>query len=205
MVESGLTTESRIKWAASEETFARFLKWLADGQSPDGQAYLDLRSRLVSYFERKGCLSADDLADQTLERVNRRLDEVGRIEVETPAKFCYITAKFVFLEYLRAERRKESSIDITELERLKGRNEQTDDVDRKEKLDRCLTGCLSELPTVERSLIVEYYFGERRAKIDHRRSLADKLGLSPNALAIRACRIRERLESCIRECSGAVK
>lgn len=199
MVESGLTTESRIKWTSNEESFARFLAWLADGRSSDGQAYLDLRGRLVAYFERKGCTSADELADETLERVNRRLDEAGKIEVETPAKFCYITAKFVFLEYLRAARRNESSIDGAELERLKGTDDRKDENDRKELLGRCLDGCLAELSTDERTLIVEYYFGERRAKIDHRRALADRLGISPNALAIRACRIRERLERCIKK------
>lgn len=201
MVESGLTTESRTKWSSNEESFARFLTWLADGRNSDGQAYLDLRSRLVGYFERKGCLSADDLADETLERVNRRLDEVGRIDVETPAKFCYITAKFVFLEYLRGTRRKESSADAAEIERVKGTDDRKDEGDRKELLARCLDGCLSELPAGERTLIVEYYFGERRTKIDHRRALAEKLGISPNALAIRACRIRERLERCIKKCS----
>jgi len=200
MVESGLTTQSKTKWSSSEESFARFLTWLADGQSADGQEYLNLRSRLVAYFERKGCLPADDLADETLERVNRRLDEAGRIEVETPAKFCYITAKFVFLEYLRAAKRKESSLDAADLER-KGTEDRRDESERKEKLERCLDGCLSELSADERSLIVDYYFGERRTKIDHRRALAERLGISPNALAIRACRIRERLERCIKKCA----
>jgi hypothetical protein len=64
---------------------------------------------------------------------------------------------------------------------------------------------LTTLTNEERDLIFEYYFGERRAKIDHRREMAAKLRLTPNALAIRACRIRERLERCIRECSGRVK
>lgn len=201
MAESGLTTQSTTKWSSSEESFARFLTWLADGRSADGQEYLNLRSRLVAYFERKGCLSADDLADETLERVNRRLDEAGQIEVETPAKFCYITAKFVFLEYLRTAKRKESSIDAADLERIKGTDDRKDESERKEKLERCLDGCLSELSADDRSLIVDYYFGERRTKIDHRRALAERHGISPNALAIRACRIRERLERCIKKCA----
>ena len=136
MAESGLTTQSRTKWSSSEESFARFLTWLADGRSADGQEYLNLRSRLVAYFERKGCLSADDLADETLERVNRRLDEAGQIEVETPAKFCYITAKFVFLEYLRTAKRKESSIDAADLERIKDTDDRKDESERKEKLEK---------------------------------------------------------------------
>jgi RNA polymerase sigma factor (sigma-70 family) len=146
----------------------------------------------------------DDLADETLERVNRRLDEVGEIDVETPAKFCYITAKFVFLEYLRSGRRKESAVEPGTLENFEARTAGSED-EEKEYLSQCLDRCLTTLTNEERDLIFEYYFGERRAKIDHRREMAAKLGLTPNALAIRACRIRERLERCIRECSGRVK
>src|SRR5688572_4824823 len=112
MVESGVTERVSARWKPSEESFARFLAWLDSGGEPtDGEGYLALRGRLVAYFERKGCDIPDDLADQALERVNRRLDEEGEIDVETPAKFCYITAKFVFLEYLRSGRRREDAVD----------------------------------------------------------------------------------------------
>lgn len=205
MVESGVTTVSDTKWRPSEESFARFLVWLDNGSHSDGQEYLSLRRRLVLYFERKSCENAEELADETLERVNRRLDEVGSIHAETPAKFCYITAKFVFLEYLRSGRRKERSVEPADLENLSNGDPLNDTVELKERLSRCLDGCLSELLAEDRSLIVEYYFGERREKIEHRRAIAKKLEISPNALAIRACRIRERLESCVRNCSINLK
>lgn len=199
MVESGVTTVPDAKWRSSEESFARFLAWLDSGKSSDGQAYLGLRRRLVAYFERKGCEGADDLADETLERVNRRLDESGQIAAETPGKYCYITAKFVFLEYLRSAKRKEQVVDGPELENLAGTDSNTD-TEEKERIGRCLERCLTKLEGGDRDLIVEYYFGERRAKIDHRRNMARRLGITPNALAIRACRIRERLEHCIKNC-----
>ena len=204
MVESRVTGVIRAKWKASDASFARFLAWIDNGRESEGQEYLALRSRLVAYFERKGCDIPDELADETLERVNRRLDEVGEIEVETPAKFFYITAKFVFLEYLRSGRRKEGSVETAELENFEARTFAGDD-DQKEQLDRCLERCLASLNVAERDLIYGYYFGERRAKIDNRRALAAKLGLTPNALAIRSCRIRERLEGCIRQCSENAK
>lgn len=204
MVESRVTGVIRAKWKASDASFARFLAWIDGGGDSQGEEYLALRQRLVAYFERKGCDISDELADETLERVNRRLDEVGEIEVETPAKFFYITAKFVFLEYLRSGRRKESPIETNELENFESRNS-AGDSEEKEKLSGCLERCLSSLDADERELIYGYYFGERRAKINNRRSLAAKLGLTPNALAIRACRIRERLERCIRGCTENAK
>lgn len=203
MARSGVTEGVRARWKASEASFARFLAWIDSGNESHGEQYLALRDRLVAYFERKGCSVPDDLADETLERVNRRLDEAGQIDAETPAKFCYITAKFVFLEYLRSGPRKESVVDPADLENFRAK---TEDIDEdKEDLSRCLDRCLMTLAIEERGLIFEYYFGERREKIDHRREIAAKLGLTPNALAIRACRIRERLERCIRDCSGRVK
>jgi DNA-directed RNA polymerase specialized sigma24 family protein len=204
MGESRVTSVIEAKWKASESSFVRFLAWIDDGRESDGQEYLALRGRLVAYFDRKGCDVPDELADQTLERVNRRLDEVGEIVVETPAKFCYITAKFVFLEYLRSARRREDTVDPADLGKL-AYNSGDEGDERKEVLSVCLDRCLNELSFDDRSMIMGYYVGERRAKIDNRRSLAAKFGLSPNALAIRACRIRERLELCIRNCSQEVK
>ena len=44
-----------------------------------------MRRRLVRYFERKQCLDADALADDTLNRVSRRLEEEGAITDASPA------------------------------------------------------------------------------------------------------------------------
>ena len=73
MVESRVTGVIRAKWKASDASFARFLAWIDGGGDSQGEEYLALRQRLVAYFERKGCDISDELADQTLERVNRLL------------------------------------------------------------------------------------------------------------------------------------
>ena len=57
---------------------------------------------------------------------------------------------------------------------------------------------------LNRRIITHYYIGSERVKIDNRRALGESLGLSMNALAIRACRIRTRLEMCVRRCDGAM-
>jgi hypothetical protein len=41
------------------------------------QRYLEMRHRLVAYFDRKNCISPADLADETLNHVARRLEEEG--------------------------------------------------------------------------------------------------------------------------------
>jgi hypothetical protein len=67
----------------------------------------------------------------------------------------------------------------------------------------CLEECLAKLATPDRDLILGYYCGEQRTKIENRRGLAATLRLSVNALSIRACRIRNKLELCVRQCSSA--
>jgi DNA-directed RNA polymerase specialized sigma24 family protein len=183
-----------------EQTFRRLLAWLDQGVDTNGQSYLAIRERLLSYFDRKNCLNADELADETLNRVARRLDEEGgNIETEIPAKYCYIVARFVFMEHLRANEKESAALDSVGRQPNAMSNE---DRDRKEKLLACLDRCAARLDLSQRELIFGYYSGEQRVKIENRRSLAQTLGISVNALSIRACRIRDKLESCVKECSS---
>jgi DNA-directed RNA polymerase specialized sigma24 family protein len=64
----------------------------------------------------------------------------------------------------------------------------------------CLDGCLAQLRPDQRELVVDYYRDAKRRKIERRRALAARLGISLNALAIRACRIRSTLETCVSAC-----
>ena len=72
--------------------------------------------------------------------------------------------------------------------------------DEKELKLHCLDDCLKDLPTENREIIVGYYQGEKREKIENRERLAAKLGVPNNALRNRAVRLRDKLESCIRDC-----
>jgi DNA-directed RNA polymerase specialized sigma24 family protein len=183
-----------------EQTFRRLLAWLDQGTDTNGQSYLAIRERLRGYFDRKNCLNADELADETLNRVTRRLDEEGgNIETETPAKYCYIVARFVFMEQLRANEK-----EIAALDNLSRQTNATasEDRERKEKLLECLDRCAAKLESSQRELVFGYYVGEQRVKIENRRSLAQSLGITVNALSIRACRIRDNLERCVKECAS---
>lgn len=198
------TTKSKKNWLITSSAFQRLLEWLDDGEDSGGQAYLEMRGRLVDYFDRKNCLSPNELADETLNRVARRIEEKGNIESETPAKYCYITAKFVFLENLRGMEKASVSIDdisAKEAARKFSAAPDDDENDLKEKILACLEKCVGELEAKNRELIVNYYYGTERVKIENRRALAEKLSISSNALNIRACRIRGKLEICVGKCA----
>ena len=189
----------------TQGAFRRLLGWLDEDRDSSGENYLETRRRLVSYFDRKNCLTPDELADETLNRVARRLEEEGSITGATPAHYCYIVAKYVFLEYQRRTDRGQVSIDElsnprhpapspAELSALEDAAES-----RENRLD-CLERCLQNLEPDSRELITQYYRGEQRTKIDNRRALAARLGISTNALGIRACRLRDKLEACVSKC-----
>ena len=183
------------EWSLHHGAFRGLLDWLDEGADSHGAKYLEIRRRLAAYFGRKNCTSPDDLADDTLTRVARRLEEEGAI-ADPPVRYCYVVAKFVFLEYQRRGGRVDISLDDGPAGALRV-EEDRDRESRQNLLDR-LDQCLAKLDSDHRAMILEYYCGEAREKIEHRRAMADRLGLTMNALSIRACRIRERLEECVK-------
>jgi DNA-directed RNA polymerase specialized sigma24 family protein len=166
-----------------------------------------MRRRLVSYFDRKSCRDADALTDETLNRVARRLAEEGTIEASSPAQYCYIVARFVFFEYLRRGEHTAVSFDDDSargaaLPEVHSADPTDADSDESQKRHRCLEHCLGTLTPPDRDLILAYYTGERGAKIERRKQLALRSNMTANALTIKACRIRARIEDCVSGCVG---
>ena len=194
-------------WILSQNAFQQFLDWLDEGADSGGEKYLEMRRRLVSYFDRRNCSSPDELADETLNRVARKLEEVGRISDAAPPQYCYIVAKFVLLESFRAPEHRQTNIDTLSLARQAKSNLSTSPSREAELLTQnkrmhCLEQCLRTLPVDDQKMIVDYYQGEQRSKIERRSQMAEGLGITMNALTIRACRLRAKLELCVRKCSS---
>lgn len=194
----------------TEHGFSRLLEWLDDGGADSkGGSYLEIRRRLVSYFDRRNRPRPDELADETLNRIARTLETDGAIEVRPPARYCYVIARFVLLEDVR--KREHATVP---LEGPRGtpsgsrrltvvpHHAEEDEAATKERHLACLERCLDGLKPEQRDLIVDYHRDARREKIDRRRGLAQRFGISMNALAIRACRIRDALEDCVEGCSS---
>ena len=188
-------------WQPDEAALHRLLAWLDEGTDSQGERYLDIRDRLVHYFARRNCLAPDDLADETLNRVTRRLEESGSIDDVAPARYCYIVAKFVLLESLRRRARQSGMVPRHDHEAEAVQAVRIDDTaEERDRTLACLERCLQACTTSERQLILEYYGTESGTARRQRKQLAERLALTANSLAIRACRIRSRLESCVRAC-----
>jgi DNA-directed RNA polymerase specialized sigma24 family protein len=200
------TFSRRAEWTLSKDALQRLLAWLDGDANSDGRAYVEMRRRLRDYFGRKSCRTPDDLADETLTRVARRLEEEGITRAETPARYCYIVARFVFLEHLRETKAyplvTQVSGDVAPQPSAPSAADAAEAAGLQEKLLACLRKCLRELDPLNHRIITRYYICSERVKIDNRRELAESLELSVNALTVRACRIRARLDACIRRCAG---
>jgi DNA-directed RNA polymerase specialized sigma24 family protein len=197
--------ELKKDWTLNAGAFRQFLIWLDDGVDSEGERYLEMRRRLARYFDRRNCSSPDELADETLNRVARKLEEKGEIVGASPAHYCYIVAKFVFLEFGRRSEHNQTSLDDAQgsgrvMPYLAVPSRPDVDAVAKEKLFDCLERCLDKLQPEDRELILDYYRGEQRAKIERRAELAARFGLTLNALSIRACRLRSKLEISVSAC-----
>jgi DNA-directed RNA polymerase specialized sigma24 family protein len=185
----------------TEVAFTRLLTWLDDGADSRGESYLEMRRRLVAYFDRRNRPAPDALADETLNRISRTLEKSGSIATTPPQRYCYVVARFVLLEDLRRERRYVPFDNVRHAGTEWRTAAQTDDATFvRERRFNCLDRCLRKLKPEQRDLIVAYYGEVRRQRVERRRQLAASLGITMNALGIRAWRIRAALETCVGAC-----
>jgi RNA polymerase sigma factor (sigma-70 family) len=196
---------SRTKgWVMTAEAFEGLLARLDSDRERAGGRYENLRRKLVKYFECRGCLAAEDYADETINRVARRMSEGKHIWTADPASYCYGVARNVLREYWISPDRELAALEC--LPPVAHPSSRTDDLfwseSEKYMLDQqmdALDHCMNELPAESRELLIEYYKGERGERIRNRKLLARRLGIPPNALRIRVHRIREKLERCVNE------
>jgi len=171
------------------EAFVAFLTLLSPDPEIAGEMYEELRRQLIKFFEWRGACFADMLADETLNRVMRKLDEGEEIEKNILALSLGI-ARFVLMEYWRHPDNRR--VELEQLFALAAPSAHLREDDDPWLIS--LRHCLSSLPEEDRDLIIEYYQEDKQAKIDNRKALAARLGISINTLFSRARRIRDRLE-----------
>jgi DNA-directed RNA polymerase specialized sigma24 family protein len=174
-------------WDLTRESFEALLAWLDPNREVAGQKYENIRTRLIKIFACRGCCEPEDLADETINRVTNKLEEIEPTFIGERARYFYGVANKVHLEYLRKK-------PVPPLPIVTNTSEEA------ELRHRCLDRCASKLTPENRELVFQYYQEEKRAKIEHRKHQADHLGIAVNALRIRAHRIRKSLQDCVREC-----
>jgi len=182
--------------ALTADAFTKLLNRLDADRERAGEKYEDLRRTLVRFFEWRSAPSPEEQADETFNRIARKLDQ--GIEIVNIGGYCHEVARLVCLEAFKGTESRRVPLEEIKLEAIAP--DPTDETAEQEQRLTCLDDCLHVLPVESRELITEYYCDEKRVRIDRRKALADSLGLRRDALANRAQRVRDKLEQCVTQC-----
>ncbi|HET6974684.1 MAG TPA: hypothetical protein VFI24_00060 [Pyrinomonadaceae bacterium] len=171
---------------SNNTTFEQFLYWLGPDTDAAGRKYESIRGRLIMMFKARRCVFAEDLADATIERVARKLSDLSNGFTGDPALYFYGVAKKIYLEHQR-----QAAIDYRRSQSSRAIDDGNPDLeDMLAQLDQALT----TIPRSDRELILRYYSGGEKSKIN-RRALAKQFGLGANALRLRVFRIRKEIRN----------
>ena len=181
------------KWYLTQEAFDHFLSLLDIDRDRAGELYETLRKSLIHLFIWRACRDPEAHADETINRVIRKIDE-GE-ELRDLISYAHGVARLLLLEIFRKQEREQIGIDD-----LPPLATQVIEEEGSENGVLCLRRCLNRLPEESRRLIVQYYHGEKSARIENRKRLAGGLRITLNALRYRAFELRQRLEGCIERC-----
>jgi RNA polymerase sigma factor (sigma-70 family) len=180
-----------MKKEVTQERFAGFLQWLNPDPERAGEEYERLRFRLCTFFGQRRCGFADELADET---INRVILKVSEEKVESKIAYCYGVARNVYREWLRKQR---THLDIDDVAIAATVPEEQEE---QTFSSECLDKCLGELPLETRTLLLDYFSEAKLAKIKLHQRISKSLQTSQTALRMRVMRSKQKLKLCVQEC-----
>jgi RNA polymerase sigma factor (sigma-70 family) len=180
------------------------LAHLGPDRESAGRTYIEIRRALFIFFATRGAAAPDEMTDDTLNRVARRLSEGKQITTESPANYCYGVARNVWRESLArgnvlislSDSDPAGSAQATPYDLILGAHERIETEIRHD----CLEKCLERFDSEDRELVVSYYQFSGGEKIENRKRLATQLGLSSNTLRQKVARLRSKLAECMTGC-----
>lgn len=175
-----------------DEDFARFLESLSPDKDEAGHRYIFIHKKLTGFFSVRGVSDPADAADEVIKRAGRKIR--GEAEVPDVERYCLGIARNVAKEEWRREER-ESTRFIRFIQGLAN-----DTAAEVERIERILKPCFEKLDDEDRKLLVAYCrIPEGVSRAEHRRRLAEKMGITVRALRIRISRLRDELADCVKE------
>jgi hypothetical protein len=192
-------------FALTQEALDRLLGYLNADREIAGDQFELIRTKLITFFECRGCPNPEDYTDITIYRVARILSEGVEIYTNNPPSFFRGVARKVFQESWDDPSVKFIPLDDPSISRHISQDPIEVELQESQRLQHeqeleCLERCLKNIPFKNRNLILRYYQGETSVKIKNRKQLAAQIGITMNALALKALRIREKLEDCVSNC-----
>ena len=191
--QNHVQTAPRQKWTLTQDAFDKLLVAFGGDRESAGRKYLEIRNNLTRFFEWRGCSFPEDHADETINRMAKRV--AAGEEILNHSGYAIGVARLLLLEINKGRQREQSA--LAEISSAPDVYVAEDD---DESRLTCLRSCLQALSPDNRDLILQYYQGEKGEKIGNRKKLLERLGIPVNTLRMRALRLRERLQSCVEGC-----
>ena len=196
---SNALPNGKLAWTLNSASFDKLLAELDTDRNSAGSLYEQLRLRLVRFFDWHGCAFADELADETLDRVARRLAE-GELVLNLPS-YCFGVARRLLWEVLGQHglqpalwMPKNHAQNLAEERFYMAARLRSQESRACELQFACLEVCLQQLAPADRELLLQYYETDACTRMDQRAALAARLGISLNTLRVRVYRLREQLK-----------
>jgi RNA polymerase sigma factor (sigma-70 family) len=191
-----------------EDALAHLWRWLSPDKEQAGLRYEILRQKLVELFARRQVpvLFLHELADETLDRVGRKLAEGEVIHNPEPMAYVHGVARNVLSEFWRRHSRSEKEEtpfeDLTrqDLARIESRQKLQDERQEKDRWLECMEKFLKTLPPKDASLLKNCHHDDQRQQSINRRQAAAQMGITENSLRVHLHRIRQTLQRKVRAC-----
>lgn len=180
----------------TQSNFDQLLDWLDSERDRAAIKYETIRVSLIKILTWRGCNNAEDLADETINRVAEKVHLLKTTFVGDPAVYFYAVAKRLVKE---EQRKAQLQVHISEGDKLTEFPDENSET-ANDGLYECLALCLKKAGEKKGRMILSYYAGERHLKIANRKAMAEQMGIPLNALRVRMHRIRTSLENCIEKC-----
>jgi DNA-directed RNA polymerase specialized sigma24 family protein len=174
--------------------FQALLRALHEDRDQAAHRYEEMRRRLHGFFSWRGARWPEELADETIDRVARRLAAGETIRTAEIGRYFLGVARNVLRESWPRESARAAQQALGPAAAAGVPDGES------EARMQCLETCLGEMPEAERAVLLRYYEGQGGGRIEARRRLGLELGVPVATLRIRLHRLRVRLEACVRRC-----
>ena len=178
------------------EDFKNLLGCFSSDTEEAARKYEEIRRGLIDFFYYRGATDGESLADETINRVAKKLPTANFSENFKPAAYFYSFAAKIHLED-RRERLK-IAVNIEEIESLAGPDNKLDEKDSAGAV--CLEKCLAEHSPDESKILLRYYGFERNERTQARRSLAEENRINIGLLHTKISRLKKTLRGCLKKC-----
>src|SRR5215510_12590312 len=98
----------RRRWVLTQDAFDKLLTSLDEDRDTAGEKYLEIRNNLIRFFEWRGSPFPEDHADETINRIAKKISE-GE-EIRNPASYYIGVARMLLLEINRERGRQQQAL-----------------------------------------------------------------------------------------------